>query len=443
MRNLAIILLILGVSNIDAQWIEPGGVSSLSEYSGIYSVCSDKAGNIYATGYFTSTPSALYISKWDGQSWSKIQGLNGNFASIVCSDGSGDLYAIIYTSLYEVVKWDGASWAYLGNPLAGQNLTVDKLCADSSGNLYAAGQYANGSPYVARWNSGSNWIVLGSFTGLTSYKQISSICADKTGNIYATGGFTNAAGNYYVAKWDGSNWAEVGGLNAFAPNNGIMSIHCDFNNNLFAGGFFTNSNGNFFVAKWDGIKWLQEVEFASVFQNSNTGILDLCSDDAGNLYIGGALFLKISLEPLVLKWNGSSLQELSGGQASHTGFISMCTDLAGNLYAAGTYKNGFEDNVVAMYPNAKYVGIKEQQAENNNIKIFPNPAVDKITVQLKGVAKNAQAFIRIKDVLGKVLYEGNFVQRGSVIDVSGFPPGLYLVSVTANGRSTTGKIVME
>jgi hypothetical protein len=286
--------------------------------------------------------------------------------------------------------------------------------------------------------------MLGSFTGLTTNNQVSSICADKTGNIYATGGFTNSVGNYYVAKWDGAVWTEVGGLNTLAANNWIASIYCDSNNNLIAGGCFTNADGNYFVAKWDGVNWLQEVELASVIQDGgNAGIFDFCSDDAGNLYIGGALFSKISLEPVVLKWNGNSLQELSGGPASHAAFVSMCTDLAGNLYAAGTYKNGLEANFIAMYPNAKYVGINEQQAENNNIKIFPNPALDKITVQLKGVAKNAQAFIRIKDVLGKVLYEGNFVQRGSVIDVSGFPPGLYLVSVTANGRSTTGKIVME
>jgi hypothetical protein len=124
MRSLAIILLILGVSDLNAQWIEPGGVSALNEYSVIFSVCSDKAGNVYATGDFTNPPSNLYISKWDGQSWSKIQGLNGNYAYIVCSGGGGDLYAGIYTSLCEVVKWDGASWAYLGNPSPGQNLSV-------------------------------------------------------------------------------------------------------------------------------------------------------------------------------------------------------------------------------------------------------------------------------------------------------------------------------
>jgi hypothetical protein len=446
MKTIALVLIFFNLPKLNAQWLELGGVNSLVGHNYVNIICRDKSGNIYASAGYTSQPNGgPFISKWDGQSWSKLEGLNPGFVKTIAVEYSGIVYAALSSSVDVVTKWDGNSWSDIGSPLTGPGPSIFKHVTDYSGNLYASGVDNFSKPYVAKWNSSGGWMILGNFAGLTSYGGISAICSDKAGNIYATGGFTNSAGNYYVARWDGNGWAEVGGLNGLAPNGFIYTIHCDANDNLLAGGSFTNSNGNFYVAKWNGVNWSQEAELATVFQNADTGIINLCNDDAGNLYIGGGLFSKISLQPVVCRWDGISLVLLYGGPASHTSFLSLCTDTAGNLYAAGTDKHGYQNKFVAMYANAKYVGINEQQVDSRNISIFPNPTANKITVQLKGDSKISTGLIsiRINNILGKTVYNEQFLQRESTLDLSNLSPGLYFVSVNVNGHWHTSKIVKE
>jgi hypothetical protein len=442
MRIIAFTLFLLNISTLNAQWSELGGVNSLSEYSYVNSICSDKSGNVYVSGNFINQPSnGPYISKWDGQSWSKLKGINATLLGSICTDENGFLFAVTYSPTQQAVsKWDGNMWTDLGGPLVGEIAFPGKISTDGKGNLYVSANDTNGIPFVARWNSVSNWTILGSFIGYTACKCITSICTDKAGNIYATGGFTNSAGNYYVANWNGSTWEEVGGLNGLASDSLINTIHSDTFGNLFAAGNFTNSSGNLFVAKWNGTKWSESIELAPTFKDEFIG--EVCSDPTGNLYVGG--FLWSNSEPFVGKWNGSSLIQLSGGQSSHFFFGSMCTDPTGNLYAAGFAKNGLPNKFVAIYPNAKYVGIDNQQLVKAEIKLFPNPATNSITIQVEGIpGANGEITVCITDLLGHKLFESDAFYSTSILDLSDFSPGFYIVSVKINGRWYKNKILKE
>ena len=56
-----------------------------------------------------------------------------------------------------------------------------------------------------------SWSKLGAgANALKANNYIFSIATDNSGNIYAAGTFTNAAGKYYVAKWNGTNWSKLG-----------------------------------------------------------------------------------------------------------------------------------------------------------------------------------------------------------------------------------------
>jgi hypothetical protein len=110
-------------------------------------------------------------------------------------------------------------WAELGigSSALKANKRIFSVCADGSGNIYAAGEFNDsfGKPYVAMWSDvARNWRPLGTgINRLNANSNIYAVCSDKNNNIYAAGTFTNSlwpsAGYRYVAKWNGVNWAEL------------------------------------------------------------------------------------------------------------------------------------------------------------------------------------------------------------------------------------------
>jgi hypothetical protein len=100
-----------------------------------------------------------------------------------------------------------------------------------------------------------SWSELGGQNGLATNYTINSVCSDASGNIYAGGYFTNSSGNKYVAKYNGSSWSELGGLNGLAANHWIHSVCNKASGNIYAAGEFTNSSGNSYVAKYNGSAW--------------------------------------------------------------------------------------------------------------------------------------------------------------------------------------------
>lgn len=289
-------------------WSELGGLNGLSANFPIHSVHSDASGNIYATGEFTNSFGYPYVAKYDGSSWSELGGLNGLGAyyypyrciiACIISDSFGNIYAAgqfsnISGNVY-VAKYNGSTWSALGGPNGGfqkdaaNNVLgfIESLCIDTSGNIYAAGNFINslGKRYVAKYN-GNAWSELGGLNGLSANTYINSVCSDASGNIYAAGYFWNSSFKRYVAKYDGSTWGELGGLNGLSANERIRSIISDASGNIYAAGEFTNSflNGNTtshnpYVAQYGFATGIDEINIdgieISVYPNPSIGDLNL------------------------------------------------------------------------------------------------------------------------------------------------------------------------
>ena len=84
-------------------------------------------------------------------------------------------------------------------------------------------------------------------------------------------------------------------------------------------------------------------------------------------------------------------------------------------------------------------GISEQDA--GAIEVFPNPATDQFTVNLRGTSQPAN--VTLEDPLGKVVYShilpassGNSFS----VDCTGFSPGFYLLKVQSGAVLRTGKM---
>jgi len=283
----------------------------------IFTLCFDPAGNLYAGGGFTNSNGKYFVAKWDGSVWTEVGNLNSDHTiSALCSDAAGNIYASGFTNANldgYIAKWDGSTWTF-SPPVTGQ-LYLNTLSADAAGNVYATAgtnvyRYyngtwdamnmsgfdhwannalsANGSLYVAggafvggtngavaQWN-GSGWSQLGD---INTYEQAYDLCTDANGNLYASGGFDFQSG--YVLKWNGTTWTDLN-LNG---NEMVTGIAVSNSGNLYAGGYFYNSNNKYYLAKWNGTAWSQEG--VGMF---NSNFLAVCAGPDGKIYSAGNFY---------------------------------------------------------------------------------------------------------------------------------------------------------
>lgn len=147
-----------------SHWSELGGPDSLHANGTIFTICGDSSGNIYAAGDFRNGGSFAgnrYVSKYNDTVWSELGGFNALAANgyiySICSDRLGNIYAGgIFTNgtYYYVAKYNGTSWSELSgvNHLNANDL-INSICTDAAGNIYAAGRFTNSSrkAYVAKF----------------------------------------------------------------------------------------------------------------------------------------------------------------------------------------------------------------------------------------------------------------------------------------------------
>ena len=86
----------------------------------------------------------------------------------------------------------------------------------------------------------------------------------------------------------------------------------------------------------------------------------------------------------------------------------------------------------------------ESDLETKNIKIFPNPTSDFIAIQIGGL-NNQGLCIKLFDIQGKLLRESkiNKGQTISYFDIQTVYSGTYIIELSANGFSTSRKIIIE
>jgi hypothetical protein len=323
-------------------WSGGFGLNGLNNDAVAMAVFDDGSGSaLYVGGNFTSAGGneADRIAKWNGSSWSSVGGglgtVNGGSVSAlaVFDDGSGPaLYAggsfssAGGTSVNNIARWNGSSWAALGGGVGGGGSPPVRALAvldDGTGPaLYVGGQFSvvggvNASN-VAKWN-GSSWSVLAN--GL-SFGAVSALTVFDDGNgpaLYAGGSFATSGGTpvNHIAKWNGTRWSALGsGLGSTQSDSvAALTVYDDGTGPaLYAAGSFQFAgallvNG---VAKWNGSSWSS---LGTGLGNGGAFALGVFDDGTGPaLFLGGIFDVVDGINAhSIAEWNGSIWSALGGG----------------------------------------------------------------------------------------------------------------------------------
>lgn len=126
-------------------------------------------------------------------------------------------------------------------------------------------------------------------------------------------------------------------------------------------------------------------------------------------------------------------------QTSDNGFIAC----GAPIYAPTPQSQSWvvKTDSLGIAPGAITVNLNEQELQEFNTSVYPNPFKTGLQVKSNTVLK---LNLRINDVFGKLQHIQNLSEGGTKIDLEFLPPGIYFVSISnEQGQSKTIKLVKE
>jgi hypothetical protein len=315
------------------------------------------------------------IARWNGSSWSSL-GVNtangvtgGGFLTYVYAlavfdeDGSGPNRPALFVggnfstaggqSAPRVARWNGSSWSSLQGDFSAWFTEVRALAVfDEDGlgpnrpSLFVGGRKTTfggfDSPGVARWTGSAANALFPPQTGFGGPSVYALAVFDEDGetgsnrpSLFAGGQFSSLSPGgptmNSIARYNGSSWSSLGTGAASGVGNTVWALTVwDEDESgpglpaLFVGGSFltagSQSANN--IARWNGSSW-SSVGIASANGLDNTvNALAAFDEDGGGprpraLFVGGG-FTTAGGQPAsrIARWNGSSWSSLGTGSAN-------------------------------------------------------------------------------------------------------------------------------
>jgi hypothetical protein len=291
-----------------------------------------------------------------------------------------------------VMKFDGNNWVDVGSPgfSTGQVAYVSMAFNPFDSLPYVA--YADLGNYqkatVMKFDN-TNWINVG-YSGFSAGNaDWISLAISPSGQPYVSYEDEANSNKATVMKFDGVNWASVGAEGVTSGEAYVMSLAFNPSGEPYLA-FVDGAYNNFMtVMKFDGTNWV---------------------------YVGSPGF--------------------SAGRASYTSLVFSPSD--GQPYVAYTDDTNYRKATVMNYDSV-FVGIKEQQ--QSSFSVFPNPATDKITIEI--AACHAPSQLSMMNLNGEEVLTRSLIKPKTQIDISNLSGGVYFVRLTNDKTVEVGKFVKQ
>lgn len=117
----------------------------------------------------------------------------------------------------------------------------------------------------------------------------------------------------------------------------------------------------------------------------------------------------------------------------------ITSDPEGSVYIA---TNSFPQQIIKLY-NATYTSIEEKNTPSEAIRIFPNPTINQLTIEIN-TSKKLNYQLNIYDIKGRKVLFQNDLHKTLQLDVNKLPNGIYFVELINNeGIKKVEKIIIE
>lgn len=440
------------------------------------SVTTDKAGNVYLTGYFYSPK------------------IGFGKDSLTNAGNVGDIFIVKYDGLGNVI------WAKREGAIALE--IPHAIHVDDNNNVIVTGRFSSNSitfgttiltlagsmdVFIVKYDTSGN-LLWAKGAGGGSNDEGYSLSTDNSGNIYVSGYFTQPANfgtikltsagisDMFLAKYDPSGnilWAKSAGGKG---DDRATAVNTDASGNSYIAGYFTNDSISFglitipnkprdnsFLAKYntDGnVIWANAVGGDSqaldlTLFNSNVYVCgsfqaDTLTYGTTNLIINGSsdFFLLNCDTDGKPKWAIKQTLEGKSGEIAR----SLTNDNLGNVIITGLFSSepltlgttalnsvrGF--NMFIARLGTATTGT-EDLSISGEFYIFPNPGNGQFTIETSGIIQSLEVY----SISGTKIYSttNQNQQIPMKINLSAVSPGVYFVRANVDKKQYTQKLILQ
>lgn len=404
---------------------------------------------LYMAGQLRNSPSQYCALAYHNGNWEQL-GYFNNSAYSICAYHDTVIIAGAFTTINGmpipyVACWDGSNW----QPYGSFNRSVRRVEV-INGELFALGSFDTIDGTFANKIAkriGNSWHAVGSLTCDTQgCTTILRDIATYNGDIVVCGTFF-LNGLKDVMRFDGTDWLPLGeGLHG---DNAVTALQ-EYNGDLYISGTIDINAGNagHAIVRWDGQEFHGLGIGPQLIYNSYQYLYRVNSMTVhrGKLIAGGG-FQYANLVPasMVAAWDGTEWCGVGGYTEGEVLSVTVFQDTlwAGCWGGDGTF-NGQDMNGVAKYVWPEYadtcsdgtIGIADRGGPQP-VRVWPTPA--NATLHMAwGAERTQEAEWVLRNAQGELVLQGTSRQR--LMDVSGLPAGLFLLSVKG---SAAVKVLIE
>ena len=109
------------------------------------------------------------------------------------------------------------------------------------------------------------------------------------------------------------------------------------------------------------------------------------------------------------------------------------------IYSLQNNRNPFIDSInFVNYIDFYSLGIKENNLQNNNINVYPNPSKDLINIKISDKIEN----IKIYNFIGQIVFDEIINDNSVQINTSNYKPGIYFITIKIKNKLINKKIII-
>ena len=341
------------------------------------------------------------------------------------------------------------------NTGTGFNGAVNALQLQTDGKIIVGGSFNQYNSItnvnrIARLNSdGSLDNVFHTATGTGFNDTVNGIGISNDGKIIATGAFTSyngTSGINYIIRLLSSGLRDTSFNSGTGFNNNTSKLFILQDESILITGSFASYNNTTGLSRL--IKLTPNGTIDTTFplsQPLNGGILEIHQQSDGKLLLAGAYTTYNSLpQNRLIRLNANGTKDTTFDIG--TGFNDFIYDVLpipdGRILVAGNFKsyqgNANFSDLIALKGTSSFLDNASFDTINE-IKIYPNPVTDKVTVQLQSYDNTKTT---IYDLNGRLIQQISITEDQNTIDISTLEKGIYILSIT-NGKENYNKRIIK